>query len=245
MVSSSNCFLSFFDGGLRKVKGYIRTKVAQVGMRYLESIDQLLTWAAGDDHHRLSFWDLGRRVLRFQVAHHTSYILDICELASHELVASSDMNKNIFLWSVTKFSRSKSAQPEESSSARSTLLRLRGHSMMVKALCYAPQNDLLLGAGVEYDAYAWDPFSGQMTMMLAGHQHCLCKIAVLYDPTERAMTLDVAGNFKVWNINRDVRHTADVLQSFEVVLSLPYKICDMAVVYDDGNYVYCTSSQTS
>ena len=239
VISSSNCFLSFFDSGLHKIRGYIRTQAVQVGLRFIESIDKLLSWAAGDDHHRLSIWDLGRRLLKYQVAHHSSFILDLCELPPHELVASSDMNKTLLLWSVSQLlQRSYSLRAEDGHPLRPGVMRLKGHTMMVKVLCYAPQHDLLLGAGVEYDAFAWDPGSGELVMTLIGHQHCLSKLCVLYDPAERAITIDVAGNIKVWNISRDVGHSAEVLQSFEVALSVPYKICDMAVAYDDGHLVF-------
>ena len=236
VLSSSDCFLSFFDSGLKKIRGYIRTHAVQVGLRYLESIDKLLTWAAGDDHHRISIWDLSRQVLKYQLAHHSSFIMDLCELAPHELVASSDMDKSLLLWSVSQLlQRRQTGKPEESQSVRSGVLRLRGHTMMIKVLSYAPQHDLLLGAGVEYDAFAWDPGSGELLMTLIGHQHCLCKLSVLYDPAERAITVDVAGNFKVWSIDREMSRSAEVLQSFEAALAVPYKICDMAIAYDDGD----------
>jgi WD40 repeat protein len=109
--------------------------------------------------------------------------------------------------------------------------------MMMKSFAYAEQQDLLLGSGIEFDAYAWDPGSGALIMTLIGHQRCLLQISILYDPYERALTLDDKGNLKVWNISRDVGRSALVLQTFEVALVQPYRISDLAVTFDDGKYV--------
>jgi hypothetical protein len=152
VLSSSNCYLSFFDSELRKIKGYIHAKSPQVGIKFLNSIGMLLTWSGTEDNYCCSIWDVSKMLLKYQILQHTCHILDICEVTAHELVASSDINQNVLLWSCSHMNL-------KSGSKRKEAIRLRGHSMMIRVLAYAAQQDVLLGCGLDFDAYAWDPVS--------------------------------------------------------------------------------------
>lgn len=235
VLSSSNGYLSFWNATVSAIKGYIRARTPQTGLLYLLSADMLLTWTSMLGAYRCSVWDLSKRILKFEVTYHNCHIMAMVELPAHGTVASSDMDKNVLLWSAQQFTAT-SATPSASPSAN-RVLRLRGNTRVVRSLAYAPVNDLLLGAGIEFDAYAWDPYSGQLIMHLFGHQSCIRKIAVLSDPVERAITLDETGHVKVWSISREVGRAAEAVQSMELSMAAPYAVSDLVVCFECGKYV--------
>jgi WD40 repeat protein len=188
-VASSNAYLSFWDTRLRIVRGIVPCQCAQTGLLFLRSVNMLLTWSSTSGSYLFQIWDVRKRSVRYEVTYHNKYITAVCELPSHSLVASSDIDGNLLLWSAKQFCQSEYPSEEP--------LRLRGHSHAVRSLVYAPQEDLLLAACIEYTAYGWDPATGHLVMHLSGHLSCILKICLLYDPEERALTLDDKGVFKV------------------------------------------------
>ena len=90
-----------------------------------------------------------------------------------------------------------------------------GHKLGVRALAYAAS--VLVSAGFEYDAIAWDVTSRERLMLLRGHRHAICAVhmmSVSMD-TIKCITLDDGGEYKVWDVSAP---TADgfavCLQSF-------------------------------
>ena len=163
---------------LSKIRGYIECTFPQVGLVYLASVDMLLSWGASNDQYRCNLWDLRRRVLRYQVAHHAAHILAVCEVgtagsSAYGLVASADMDRRVLLWSAAELVR----RPADGQALSASAVRaLKGHTRAVHCLVFAPQHGLLLGAGVEFDAFGWDPVSGALLMHMCGHQvHTLHK----------------------------------------------------------------------
>ncbi len=48
---------------------------------------------------------------------------------------------------------------------------------------------------------------------MIGHRHSVVGVAVVYNPLERAATVDEAGTVKIWNIDRSQGFRAQHLQS--------------------------------
>jgi hypothetical protein len=51
---------------------------------------------------------------------------------------------------------------------------------------------------------------------MIGHRHSVVGVAVVYNPLERAATVDEAGTVKIWNIDRSQGFRSQHLQSLAV-----------------------------
>ncbi|KAJ1428607.1 hypothetical protein B484DRAFT_329347, partial [Ochromonadaceae sp. CCMP2298] len=77
---------------------------------------------------------------------------------------------------------------------------LRGHSHAIMSLVYAPQHEMLIGAGFDFEIFGWDPFTRDVCMKFVGHFKCIFGVQIALIPTEKLLSLDESGVLKVWNI---------------------------------------------
>ncbi|RLN15095.1 hypothetical protein BBJ28_00009321 [Nothophytophthora sp. Chile5] len=165
----------------------LATASAQLLLRFCEASALLI--GSGNDCV-LTVWkilDAETKVLWKRLAAHTDLVLDVLEIPPHDLLVSCDLKRNLQLWDVTN-GRQRGA--------------LVGHTRGVRQLCYSAQHDLLLSASFEFEALAWDVSSRQVALKLAGHRAPLVGIQLALFQTERAITADCQGVFKVWDISR-------------------------------------------
>lgn len=164
------------------------TTTAQLLLRFSEQSGYL--FSSGNDFV-ITVWkfvDSETKVLWKRLLTHRATVMDVVEIPEHDLLASCDLQKTIQLWDLHDC-RSRGA--------------LVGHTHGLRHLVYSKQHDLLLSAGFEFEAYAWDLASRQVVLTLSGHRAHLVGIQLAMFQTERAITADSHGVFKVWDISRN------------------------------------------
>ncbi|TYZ61783.1 hypothetical protein PybrP1_000382, partial [[Pythium] brassicae (nom. inval.)] len=165
----------------------ITTTTAQLLLRFCERAD--LLFSSGNDCV-LNVWrilDATTKVLWKRLVMHQDMVMDVIEVPHHDLLVSCDLQRSVQLWDLHD------CRPRGA---------LAAHSHGVKQLAYSAQHDLLLSAGFEYDALGWDLASRQVVLRLAGHRAPLVGVQIALFQTERAVTADCTGVFKVWDISR-------------------------------------------
>lgn len=165
----------------------ITTTTAQLLLRFCEQSG--LLFSSGNDFV-LNVWkliDAETKTLWKRLVLHQDMVMDLIEVPQHDLIVSCDLHRRILLWDI------------HDCRARGALV---GHTHGVKQLVYSSHHDLLLSAGFEFDAYGWDIASRQIVMKLSGHRAPLVGVQIALFQTERAVTADCMGVFKVWDISR-------------------------------------------
>jgi Ca2+-binding EF-hand superfamily protein/WD40 repeat protein len=189
----------------------LTTTTAQLMLRFCESSALLV--GSGNDFV-LNVWkvvDVETKVLWHRLSSHADLVLDALEIPAHDLMASCDLRHCIQLWDIND-GRSRGS--------------LNAHERGVRQLCYSEQHDLLLSAGFEFEALAWDLGSRQVALKLSGHRAPLIGVQLTLFQTERAITGDSQGVFKVWDITRGTANssassTSHAVQLESVDLGMP------------------------
>ncbi|GMF10200.1 unnamed protein product [Phytophthora lilii] len=189
----------------------LTTTTAQLMLRFCESSALLV--GSGNDF-MINIWkvvDAETKILWRRLSGHTGLVLDALEIAPHDLLVSCDLRHSIQLWDITD------GRPRGS---------LVSHERGVRQLCYSTHHDLLLSAGFEFEALAWDLGSRQVALKLSGHRAPLIGVQLALFQTERAITADCQGVFKVWDITRgnassSVSSTSQAVQLESVDLGMP------------------------
>ena len=232
VCATSDLALSFWEEdpnykGRYRFQGRTKTDTI-INKIYFEDVTQLLFTVGGHEvakHHngkgdrsgiitgwRLTFHTLPGSTMQMLGAEsqctlegqHKDFITD-CIGISHlkYLVTSSmDRKKNLVVWDMVE---------------KKAKFTLDGHKRGCKQLAWAQDQRLLLSVGFEYEALAWDiKTSKQPIMKLVGHRAPLLSIVVVkFNPLMRAVTVDMKGNFKMWDIRKSTHNTALCLQSWE------------------------------
>ncbi|KAI9985684.1 hypothetical protein PInf_005083 [Phytophthora infestans] len=160
---------------------------AQRMLRFCESSALLL--GSGNDFI-VNIWkvvDAETKFLWRRLSVHADLVMDALEIPVHDLLVTCDLRHTIQLWDITD-GRNRGA--------------LMAHGRGVRQLCYSEHHDLLLSAGFEFEALAWDLGSRQVALKLSGHRAPLVGVQLALFQTERAITADSDGVFKVWDITR-------------------------------------------
>ncbi|KDO23734.1 hypothetical protein SPRG_10512 [Saprolegnia parasitica CBS 223.65] len=196
-VSSSNFVLSFYDTDHYEYVMENQTTVAQTLLRWCEPARLLFSTG---NNKVLNAWSVarGRISLVKQLYHHLDVVSDVLAVPQYDLIVSCDLKRYIYLWDI------QDCRPRGS---------LVGHTHGVRQMVFSPMNDLLVTAGFEFDAYGWDISSKQRIMTLSGHRASLVGVQLARFHTERAVTADITGLFKIWNIHRLNGAQAQLLES--------------------------------
>ncbi|KAE9094179.1 hypothetical protein PF010_g17206 [Phytophthora fragariae] len=226
-ISTTDFAISFYDmsesrftasTSLRTAKEFallknlgLTTTTAQLMLRFCESSALLL--GSGNDFI-VNVWkviDAETKVLWRRLSGHADLVLDALEIPQHDLLVSCDLRHSVQLWDISD------GRPRGS---------LVGHERGVRQLCYSTHHDLLLSAGFEFEALAWDLGSRQVALKLSGHRAPLVGVQLALFQTERAITADCLGVFKVWDITRgdsssSVSCTSHAVQLESVDLGMP------------------------
>eukprot|EP00937_MAST-01D_sp_MAST-1D-sp2_P001336 g1336.t1 len=166
----------------------MQATVTQVKLCWNQAASAL--FAAGVDHH-ITVWDICAGLPRQRIKAHRALIFDMVALPRLGLLASASFDRMIHLWDFSAgYVRLKST--------------LKGHHKGIRQLAYS--SNILLSAGFEYDAIAWDLSSKTILQRLTGHHCSIVGAALLTTSTReplRAVTVDVKGNMRLWSIDRD------------------------------------------
>jgi hypothetical protein len=143
----------------------------------------------------------------FQISRHQDLITDFIALDHLDLFLTCSLDKRIVMWS------------QSTRRVRGVLL---GHKRGVRCMSYS--KDILLTAGYECHARTWNLHSKELLYILSGHRHPI-QIGKLMCPhsssglDQRAVTLDVSGEFRLWNCSvreKTSSQYAEVLQIFSL-----------------------------
>lgn len=143
-----------------------------------------------------------------------------------DYIASCSLDRKVLLWPITAITKKQqhdskaaghshshgahtsthghdaadatSTQQPQSSSSSSSVYELTGHKFAMRSLVYAPEHELLLGGGFDFDLYVWDPWTRLLSMRLTGHMTSVLMLKIAYIPHERVLSLDESGIIKVW-----------------------------------------------
>lgn len=115
----------------------------------------------------------------------------------------------------------------------SQLFVLVGHYHGVLSLAYSSEHDLILSAGFDFDANCWDRSTRHLHMKLVGHRLSLIGVVVVEHETQRAVTGDEGGSFRLWDIQRGHSDHGTCLQAFSL-RSTRVSPRSMAVVWKGG-----------
>lgn len=113
------------------------------------------------------------------------------------------------------------------------LFVLVGHYHGVLSLAYSNEHDLILSAGFDFDANCWDRSTSHLHMKLVGHRVSLIGVAVVEHETQRAVTGDEGGSFRVWDIQRGHSDHGTCLQAFSL-RNTRVSPRSMVVVWNEG-----------
>ncbi|OQR95314.1 hypothetical protein ACHHYP_00118 [Achlya hypogyna] len=196
-ISTSNFVLSFYDLDHYEYVMESQTSVAQTLLRWCDPAHMLFSTG---NNKILNVWSVarGRIALVKQLYQHVDVVTDVLAVPQYDVVISSDMKRYIYLWDI------QDCRPRGA---------LVGHTHGVRQMVFSAMNDLLLTAGFEFDAFGWDISSKQRIMTLSGHRASLVGVQLARFHTERAVTADVTGVFKIWNIHRLNGSHAQLLES--------------------------------
>ncbi|KAF1782634.1 WD40-repeat-containing domain [Phytophthora cactorum] len=150
----------------------LTTTTAQRMLRFCESSALLL--GSGNDFI-VNIWkivDAETKILWRRLSVHSDLVMDALEIPVHDLLVTCDLRHTIQLWDIT----------------------MAG----IEELLWPMNGD----AGFEFEALAWDLASRQVALKLSGHRAPLIGVQLALFQTERAITADCEGVFKVWDITR-------------------------------------------
>ena len=110
---------------------------------------------------------------------------------------------------------------------------LVGHYHGVVSLAYSDEHDLIFSAGFDFDANCWDRSTSHLHMKLVGHRLSLIGVVIVEHETQRAVTGDEGGSFRLWDIQRGYSDHGTCLQAFSL-RNTQVSPRSMAVVWKGG-----------
>lgn len=91
-----------------------------------------------------------------------------------------------------------------------------GHFHGVVSVTYSDEHDLIISAGFDFNANCWDRSTSHIHMKLVGHRRSLIGVVIVRHETQRAVTGDEGGSFRVWDIRRGHSDHGTCLQTFSL-----------------------------
>lgn len=226
VFATSNSYLSFWNSRLVHLIDFVETVAPQLGMLYSNSADVLLTWAGDKVNYDYSVWDCNSRTLRYQFNMHKSIILTTVEMSSLGAIVSSSIDRALYMWPISKLLEGRDASFDDK--------KLVGHTYAIRSVCFAPQNDLIIGAGFDFDIFCWDPTTSSLQMKLVGHRLSIVSVATVNNPFERAASVDESGCVKIWNIDRAQGMKGSHLQSIILQGAVPNHVFSFISAFESG-----------
>ncbi|CAM9298583.1 unnamed protein product [Ectocarpus fasciculatus] len=239
-VSCADGYLTVWDLETCKLLRHTRLRDVQVGLRFCRSMDVLTSWGVDEFNHEIIVWDVDKLTVLHVLDGHCEPVKDICEVAPPPLTGNSEsaekpwdpilvtagMDHKVVLWNLRLEKAERNFAPKK-------LFVLLGHYHGVLSLAYSSEHDLILSAGFDFDASCWDRSTSHLHMKLVGHRHSLIGVVIVEHETQRAVTGDESGAFRVWDIQRGHSDHGTCLQSFSL-RNTRVSPRSMAVVWKEG-----------
>ncbi|CAM9511695.1 unnamed protein product [Ectocarpus sp. 12 AP-2014] len=239
-VSCADGYLTVWDLETCKLLRHTRLRDVQVGLRFCRSMDVLTSWGVDEFNHEIIVWDVDKLTVLHVLDGHCEAVKDICEVAPPPLAGNPEsaekpwdpilvtagMDRKVVLWNLRLEKAAKNLAPKK-------LFVLVGHYHGVLSLAYSSEHDLILSAGFDFDASCWDRSTSHLHMKLVGHRHSLIGVVIVEHETQRAVTGDESGAFRVWDIQRGHSDHGTCLQSFSL-RNTRVSPRTMAVVWKEG-----------
>jgi WD40 repeat protein len=248
----------FVDGGHEldeeetlRVISYTKTDFPLYGAIYSAALNMLVTWTGEASDHMFEVWDVETRKVRFKIKKHDYKILSVCEMvldqehpAASHFIASSSVDKKLLIWPTAPIASMAKRSNKMLRAADALGYELVGHTHAIVSLVYAPHHEVLIGAGFDYEIYAWDPFTRDICMKFVGHFKSMHSVQVCFIPTEKLVSIDETGVIKVWNIDKNLGLFGEQEQSLRVQLPSAVPISSFTAAFNNGGTLVVQAGQT-
>ncbi|CAM9316088.1 unnamed protein product, partial [Hapterophycus canaliculatus] len=238
-VSCADGYLTVWDLETLKLLRYVRLRDVQVGLRFCPFMDILTSWGVDEFNHEIIVWDVDTLTVLHVLDGHSEPVKDTYEVAPpltagtsistekawDPILVTTGMDHKLVLWDL-RVGNGRNLSPRK-------LFVLVGHYHGVLSLAYSSEHDLLLSAGFDFDANCWDRSTRHLHMKLVGHRLSLIGVVVVEHETQRAVTGDEGGSFRLWDIQRGHSDHGTCLQAFSL-RSTRVSPRSMAVVWKGG-----------
>ncbi|RYG69737.1 hypothetical protein EON64_01965, partial [archaeon] len=251
VFTTSHSYLIFVDGsislyddkGEMRIVGHVKTGFPMHTLYYSKVLDLLLAIPGEGSDHVVEMYDPRMRKMKFKVSKHDSKVLSLCEVILDKIhpvkdhyFASSSMDGKLILWPTAPLSAmmSKLHTQRLLRMAETVDYDLKGHHHAIHSLVYAHHQEIIIGAGYDFEILAWDPFTRDMCMKFAGHFKSIAGIQMVYIPEERLMSLDETGMVKLWNVSKELGIYGTQEHSFQLHCQQPAHIRWLSKTYGEG-----------
>eukprot|EP01039_Chlorochromonas_danica_P003277 gene3277-3594_t len=254
VFTCSHSYLIFLDGsqhlyddkGEMKVVGHVKTSFPMHVVRYCKVLDMILAIPGEGSDHVMEMYEPSSRKLKFRINKHDTKILSLCEVnldRSHPLkdhyFVSSSLDGKVIFWPTAPLSTLLNKMPAQRLLRMSETVDydLKGHHHAIHSLVYARHQEIIIGAGFDFEIFAWDPFTRDMCMKFAGHFKSIAGIQMVYIPEERLLSIDETGTMKIWNVSKELGVYGTQEHTFQVQLQQPAHIRAFSSTYTEGKGV--------
>ena len=204
-VATSDQRLTYYDCNMYQPRFSVHSTVQQCVGMWNEMGQFLIT---GGVNGTLFCWDVYNRQKYDSLSQHTDAITGLVEIPMHKCIVSCAADGKVLLW-------------EQSKDKVTFKGELKGgHKRTVRSVVFSEKNDLLITAGFEYEAIGWDLATRCPMLRLKGHRKSLVGVTMvpMSDGNELALTADMEGTFKLWEIRRTLTGMAPCVQTIDIAM---------------------------
>ncbi|CAM9151762.1 unnamed protein product, partial [Discosporangium mesarthrocarpum] len=242
VVSCADGNLSVWDLTTGKMLRYFPVRDVQVGLRYCPLMAVLISWGVDEYNNTILVWDIETFCTMHRLSGHTAAVRDVCEVfpsmggesedngakPSDNMLVTAGMDSKVIVWDLNLNSPERSRTPKQVSI-------LLGHFHGVLSVAFSTEHDVIVTAGFDYEALCWDRSTRHLLQRLAGHRHSLIGVVIVRHETERAVTGDTGGNFRLWDIGGSRGSEQwGCLQTFSLSNPRAVRPRTMVVVWGEG-----------
>lgn len=193
-TAANDLSINLWDDSNYTHKQRISVPDIQLVMVWVESVR--LLYSAGLDAV-IYIWDienpeLGQNIIKMynplpkndSDQGHRSPITAMLPIESLSVLVSADMDGKIFLWEIPQHTHRRTMQQQDKG---------------VYSLDWHAEANCFFSAGLDHDAYVWNPYVSKYIFRLKGHIHSLVGVKSV-PKTYQLITADMSGMFKVWDV---------------------------------------------
>lgn len=126
---------------------------------------------------------------------HKAIVAALLPIKKMNILVSADLHGNILIWNMPH---------------NTQRTRLKGQNKGIYSLDWNSEHSCLFSAGLDREAYVWNPYVKKEIFKLAGHNHSLIGVKCV-PKTAQVITGDISGLFRVWDIR-----TFTSIQTFSI-----------------------------
>lgn len=126
---------------------------------------------------------------------HKAIVSALLPIKKMNILVSADVHGNILIWNMPH---------------NTQRTRLKGQNKGIYSLDWNSEHSCLFSAGLDREAYVWNPYVKKEIFKLAGHNHSLIGVKCV-PKTSQVITGDISGLFRVWDIR-----TFTSIQTFSI-----------------------------